>query len=110
MIRFADGSTGTIFYSSLGEPSAPKEYIEVLADNRVIRLDDFRRLTVTAHGKTSTSKAAHDKGQSALVAAFLAATRRATPAPIPLGDLVAVTKTTFAIEEALRIGQPIELA
>jgi polar amino acid transport system substrate-binding protein len=110
LIRFADGSTGTIVYSSLGEPSAPKEYIEVLADNRVIRLDDFRRLTVTAHGKTSTSKAAHDKGQSALVAAFLAATRRATPAPIPLGDLVAVTKTTFAIEEALRIGQPIELA
>jgi predicted dehydrogenase/threonine dehydrogenase-like Zn-dependent dehydrogenase len=110
LIRFADGSTGTIVYSSLGEPSAPKEYLEILADSRVVRLDDFRRLTVTAHGKTSTSKATHDKGQSALVAAFLAATRRATPAPIPLADLVAVTKTTFAIEEALRTGQPIELA
>ena len=110
LIRFADGSTGTIVYSSLGEPSAPKEYIEVLADSRVVRLDDFRRLTVTAHGKTSTSKATHDKGQSALVAAFLAATRHATPAPIPLADLAAVTKATFAIEEALRVGQPVELA
>lgn len=104
LIRFADGSTGTIVYSSLGDPTVPKEYIEVFATGRVIQLDDFRRLTVTAKGKSKMEKAAQDKGQNALIAAFLAATRGERAPPIPLAEIVAVTDATFAIEEALRTG------
>ena len=104
LLRFADGSTGTIVYSSLGEPSLPKEYVEVFAAGRVVQLDDFTRLTVTSSGKSRTTKAAQDKGQRGLVAAFLAATRGEAPAPIPLDELVAVTDATFAIEAALQTG------
>ena len=109
LLRFADGSIGTIVYSSLGDPGVPKEYIEVFADGRVVRLDDFRHLTVTARGKSTTTKAGQDKGQNGLVAAFLAATRRDAPPPIPLADLVAVTEATFAIEESLRLGAPVRI-
>jgi predicted dehydrogenase/threonine dehydrogenase-like Zn-dependent dehydrogenase len=105
LIRMADGSTGTIVYSSLGDPSAPKEYLEVLADGRVIRLDDFRRLTVTARGRTRVHKhARQDKGQRGLVSAFLNAARAGGEPPIPLHELAAVTEATFAIEEAVRGG------
>jgi polar amino acid transport system substrate-binding protein len=107
LLRFADGSTGTIVYSSLGDPSVPKEYIEVLAEGRVVRLDDFRHLTVAARGKARTTRAARDKGQNGLVAAFLAATRGSGPAPIPLAELIAVTEATFAVEESLRLGAPV---
>jgi predicted dehydrogenase/threonine dehydrogenase-like Zn-dependent dehydrogenase len=110
IISFADGSTGTIVYSSLGDPSVAKEYIEVFASGRVIRLDDFRQLGITARGKTSTSKAGQDKGQSALVAAFLGAARGQGPVPIPLKDLIAVTEVTFAIQEALRVGRGVALS
>ena len=41
IIRFADGSVGTIVYSSLGDPSLPKEYLEVFASGRAVALDDF---------------------------------------------------------------------
>lgn len=109
LIKFADGSTGTIVYSSLGDPSVPKEMIEVFATGRVVQLDDFTRLTVTARGKAKVSKAAQDKGQAALVSAFLAAARGKTEPPIPLAELAAVTEATFAIEDALRTGAVVAL-
>jgi predicted dehydrogenase/NADPH:quinone reductase-like Zn-dependent oxidoreductase len=102
LLRFADGSTGTIVYSSLGNPSVPKEYVEVFASGRVVQLDDFRRLTITRGDKTTVAKSGQDKGQAALVTAFLAAARGRKAAPIPLAELEAVTAATFAIEDALR--------
>ncbi len=102
ILRFADGSVGTIIYSSLGDPSLPKEYLEAFASGRAVTLDDFNTLTIHAGGKAKSVKAAQDKGQAALVAAFLDAARGKAPAPIPLAELDAVSRATIAIEEALR--------
>ena len=106
LLRFADGSVGTIIYSSLGDPSLPKEYLEAFGAGRAITLDDFTELTIHADGKAKTIKARQDKGQAKLVAAFLDAARGKGPAPIPLEELGAVSRATIAIEEALR-GQPV---
>ena len=105
VIRFADGSVGTIVYSSLGDPGLPKEYLEVFAGGRAVILEDFHKLTVHSGGKVKTTKAAQDKGQSALVAAFLDAARGKGEAPIPLDEIGAVSHATIAIEEALRAGE-----
>lgn len=102
IVKFADGSAGTIVYTSLGDPGAPKEYVEAFADGRVIRLDDYIGLTVDAGGRRKATKGALDKGQAQLVAAFLAAARGRGPAPIPLAEIEAVSFATLAIEEALR--------
>ena len=102
ILRFADGSVGTIVYSSLGDPSLPKEYLEAFANGRVIRLDDFHALTIHAGGKTRVEKGKQDKGQAQLVHAFLEAARGRGAAPIPLAELEAVSSATLAIEEALR--------
>ena len=109
LLRFADGSTGAIVYSSVGDPAVSKEYIEAFATGRVIQLDDFRELTVTVGGKTKSIKDNQDKGQQALVKAFIAASRGEGPAPVPLAELAAVTETTFAIEDSLRFGSAIAL-
>ena len=110
IIRFADGSVGTIVYSSLGDPSLPKEYLEAFAAGRAVTLDDFNTLTIHAGGKAKTVKAAQDKGQAALVAAFLAAARGKAPAPIPLDEIEAVSRATLAIEEALRATTAVSAA
>nr|WP_246734132.1 bi-domain-containing oxidoreductase [Oharaeibacter diazotrophicus] len=104
LLRFADGSTGTIVYSPVGDASAPKEYLEVMADGVVARLDDFTRLTLHVDGRTRTVKGRQDKGQAGLVAAFLKAVRTGGPAPIPFDEIEAVSRATIAIEEALRHG------
>ena len=109
LLRFADGSTGTVIYSSVGDAAVPKEYIEAFASGRVIQLDDFRELIITAGGKATTVKSAQDKGQAALVQAFVTAARGEGPAPIPVEELATVTSATFAIEDALRAGAPCVL-
>lgn len=107
LLRFADGSTGTILYSSVGDHSVPKEYLEVFAAGTVVQMEDFTRLTLTTGGKATTTKGNQDKGQKAMVKAFVEATRGGAAAPIPLAELVAVTEATFAIEESLRRGGAI---
>jgi predicted dehydrogenase len=106
ILSFADGSIGTIIYSSLGDPSVPKEYLEVFTEGRVARMEDFRTLSLTRNGKTvKTTAGTQDKGQAAMMAAFLGAVQGTNPPPIPLSDIVAVSHATIAIEAALR-GEP----
>ena len=103
ILRFADGSVGTIVYSSLGDPSLPKEYLEAFANGRVVRLDDFTELTIHAGGKTARRRRpSRTKGRRDSSRRF--STRRAVArsAPIPLDEIEAVTLATLAIEEALR--------
>jgi polar amino acid transport system substrate-binding protein len=107
LLRFADGSTGTIVYSSVGDPMVPKENLEVFAARTVVQMEDFTRLTITSGGKATTTKGNQDKGQKSMIKAFVEATRDGCIAPIPLTEMVAVTEATFAIEEALRRGGPI---
>ncbi|ATQ66584.1 MULTISPECIES: bi-domain-containing oxidoreductase [Methylosinus] len=102
LLRFADGSTGAIVYSSLGDPAVPKERIEIFAAGRVVQLDDFTRLDITRGGRRRRVKAAQDKGQRALARAFIEATRGRGAPPIPLAELIAVSEATLAIEEAVR--------
>jgi predicted dehydrogenase/threonine dehydrogenase-like Zn-dependent dehydrogenase len=101
-IRFADGSIGSLTYTSLGDKSVPKEYLEVFTDGVVIALNDYRSMDITRHGKKTRHKlASQDKGQNAMLAAFLSAVQNGDTSPISIAELAAVTETTFAIEEAL---------
>ena len=102
LLAFADGSTGTILYSSLGDPAAPKEYVEVFARDKTLRLEDFSELTAHVAGKARKRSAKQDKGQTGLVSAFLAAAREGAKPPIPLDEIEAVSRMTIVIEEALR--------
>jgi predicted dehydrogenase len=96
LISFANGSTGTILYSSLGDTAIPKESIEGFATGLVIQIDDFRRLAITRGGRTSETKSsAQDKGQAGLLEAFLKAARKGAPAPMSLDELCAVSAATL---------------
>lgn len=109
LMRFADGSTGNVVYSSLGDPSVPKEYIEVFTGGTVVQIEDFSGLVIASAGKRKRSKAAQDKGQSAMVAALFDAVREGAQSPIALDELIAATEATFAIEQSLRTGRPVVL-
>lgn len=105
ILRFADGSVGTILYASVGDASVPKEQIEAFGRGVVVRIDDFRKLHVTRGGKTQTTSAsAQDKGQASLVGAFLAAARSGKPAPIALDTLVAVSAATLQLANSGNAG------
>ena len=101
-LSFADGSMGTIHYFANGSASFPKERIEVFTANRVLQLDNFRRLR--GFGWTTFKKQnlwRQDKGQLACVSRFLQAIETGVPA-ISVKDLFSVAKVTIEIDKALR--------
>lgn len=102
-IAFANGSIGTIVYSSLGDPSFPKEYLEAFAAGSIVIIDDYRRMTITSGGKTrSYRNFRQDKGHRACVEAFMRTVREGGPPAISFEELEAVTRATFDIEASLR--------
>ena len=102
-LRFADGSLGTILYLANGSKAFPKERLEVFAAGRVLQLDNFRRLTGFGWpGFTKMNLWQQDKGQAACTAAFVNALKAGGASPIPLGELVEVSRISIQIEEALR--------
>ncbi len=103
-IAFSGGSVATIAYHAMGDPSLPKERIEVVRGDRCATIDDFRSVTLSRGGTTSRSKTPADKGHRAEAEAFVAAVRSGRP-PVAYEDLLAVTRATFAARVALGSGR-----
>lgn len=112
VLRYPDGSTATISYVTTGAPGFPKETLDLVADGKVLRLDDFVRASVYARKKWVSSRLpkARDKGQNAELAAFIKAVRTGGPMPVPLESLVATTAATLAVQAGLAGGAPVTLA
>ena len=110
VIRFSDGSIGSLNYFANGDRSLPKERIEAFAGSRTAVLDDFRSLELRHDGKQRTiRKSGQDKGFDAEIEAFLTALQRGTPMPISLESQLLTTRTTFAIDESMRTGKAVSL-
>lgn len=112
VLRYPDGSTATISYVTTGSPGFPKETLDLVADGKVLRLDDFVRASVYGHKRWVSSRLpqARDKGQNAELAAFIKAVRTGGPMPVPLESLVATTAATLAVQTGLVSGAPVTLA
>jgi predicted dehydrogenase len=112
VLRYPDGSTAAISYVTTGAPGFPKETLDLVADGKVLRLDDFVRASVYGRKKWVSSRLpkARDKGQNAELAAFIKAVRTGGPMPVPLESLVATTAATLAVQSGLAGGAPVTLA
>ncbi|MEU5431873.1 bi-domain-containing oxidoreductase [Streptomyces sp. NPDC020719] len=111
VLRYPDGSTATVSYVTTGAPGFPKETLDLVADGKVLRLDDFVRASVHGPEKWVSSRLpkARDKGQNAELAAFIRAVRTGGPMPVPLQSLVATTAATLAVQTGLVSGAPVTL-
>jgi predicted dehydrogenase/threonine dehydrogenase-like Zn-dependent dehydrogenase len=106
-IELIDGSVGTIQYLSTGDPSFPKEHIEIFGRGSVAVIDDFKTLTMSRGGKRRLlRRREQDKGHREELRAFVAALREGRESPIPFEDALWATLVTFQTVEALRAGQP----
>ena len=98
-LQFDDGSLGTIHYWSNGDASAPKERLEIYGAGRIAVLDNFRRLDLSANGRTKTHRARNQqKGFSEEAHAFIKGCRSGVP-PITVESLIDTTLVTFLATE-----------
>jgi predicted dehydrogenase/threonine dehydrogenase-like Zn-dependent dehydrogenase len=111
LLRYADGSTAAISYVTSGSTAFPKETLDVLADGRVLKFDDFTRASVYSKKRWSSSRIpkGRDKGQRAEVEAFVTALTTGVAMPISVGSLVATTLATLAVNRSLETGAPVRL-
>jgi len=110
-LRYSDESVATISYVTDGSPRFPKETLDVSADGRTGRLDNFQRITAwSSKGKTGRrTLTGQDKGQRAQLERFVHAVRTGSATPIPLESLVATTRATLAVGQSVATRQPVTL-
>ena len=95
-LKFADGSTGVIHYLANGHKGFPKERLEVFVGGRVLQLDNFRKLRGWGWAGFSTMNLwRQDKGQVACAKAFVDSVREGKPSPIPLDEILEVSRVTI---------------
>jgi predicted dehydrogenase/threonine dehydrogenase-like Zn-dependent dehydrogenase len=101
-LRFESGSIGTIHYFANGHRSLPKERLDVFCGGKALVLDNFLKLR--GYGWPQFSKLnlwRQNKGQEQCVAAFVDAVAKHLPAPIPLAELLEVSRVTIDIAKVL---------
>lgn len=107
-VTFENGSTGVVAYYANGPKSMPKEYIEVFHNGSSAVINNFKELFFFGKSKYKKKLLNLDKGQKNMVQQFLASIQNGKPL-IPFEEIVAVTKTTFAILESIQIGQVVKI-
>lgn len=109
-LNFSDGSIGSISYIAIGDTTFPKERIELFGEQSVAVIDDFKKCTLTRNGRTQTfGGSKQDKGYRLSVEAFIHALKNQQESPITFSDLIATSRTIFAILESLSTGQPVTI-
>jgi predicted dehydrogenase len=107
-LEFADGSVGQINYFANGTKKYPKETLEVFSQQRVFRLENFRR--VRAFGTLPVpNMGRQDKGHEACITAFVESIRNGGPSPIPFDQIVNTTSATIALVQCLTDGFAVEI-
>ena len=107
-LRFADGSVANLTYTADGSKAMAKERIEVFGGGRSAVIDDFCEATLHV-GDATTSRlrsSRQDKGQKAMLMAWIAGLRTGVPA-LPLDTALSVSAATIAAVESLTVGQAV---
>lgn len=102
-LSFEDGSIGTIHYFANGGKDFPKERIEVFANDAVLQLDNFRRLTGFGwKGFSKMKLSSQDKGQNNCSKAFVNSIKQGTASPIGFDEILEVARVSCQVAKQLR--------
>ena len=101
LLRYANGTNAVINYFANGSKSYAKERVEVFSQERVLVLDNWRKLTGYGFKGFSSMKAGMDKGQKRQFTLLNERIREAVMPLIPFGSILNTTKATFALHYEL---------
>lgn len=99
-LGFGDGSNATIHYLANGSKDFPKERIEVFAGGKVLVCDNFRA-SHEVGGKRRLKTRTQDKGHRDELQAFVSAIRQGGEWPIPLDELLEVSRVAIEMQSAV---------
>lgn len=109
LLRYENGSNAVINYFANGSKSYAKERIEVFSQERVLVLDNWRKLTGYGVKGFSKMKGTMDKGQKMQFALLNERIRVGGSSLIPFESIVNTTRAGFAAIQSLKENKWIEL-
>jgi predicted dehydrogenase len=104
--RFADGSVGNLTYCTIGGKRGGGERVEAFTQGLTVKVEDFKRLTLSTGVRRRRSRWWPDKGYTAQLGAFLAALRAGTPPPVGVRDGTRATLGCLQMLESARTLRP----
>jgi len=99
-MAFENDSTASILYTTLGDNSLAKEYIEGFGNGESATIDNF---------KSGRFNFGQNKGHEQEFRSFVDAILSGEPSLISLEEAVEVTETTFGVYESLQRNDPVEI-
>lgn len=102
LLRYANGTNAVINYFANGSKSYAKERVEVFSQERVLVLDNWRKLTGYGFKGFSSMKAGMDKGQKRQFTLLNERIREGGEPLIPFEGILNTTKATFACITSLK--------
>ena len=110
-LKMADGAIGSVTYVAGGDKRFPRERLEVFGGGTVGIIENFKAATLTRSGRTRRLRhwLGVDRGHEREIERVCSAIRSGGPPPVAFEEYVYTTLATFAAEEALKQGAPIEV-
>lgn len=110
ILKFKDGSIGTIDYIACGNIIFPKERIEIFGDKKVAVIDNFKNgIFIEENKKKQITLKKIDKGHKNALLSFIQAIKKGLPLDIDFKDSILTTMATFKVVESLHKNKPCEI-
>ena len=109
-IKLENGSSASVVYAANGDKSFPRERIEIFRDESVCLIDNFKSMLFTKGGKRKKMKRFNvDRGHQQELTTFFSCIKDGKQMPVDFTEYVFTTLTTFAIEESINRGIPVDI-
>jgi len=109
LLRYENGSNAVINYFANGSKAYAKERVEVFSQQRVLVMENWRKLTGYGFRNFKSMSSAQDKGHANQFRLFVERIQQGGEPLISFADLVNTTQASFAAVESLKQGCWIEL-
>ncbi len=107
-VSFSCGSIASIQYLANGDPSVPKERLEVLCGGSVALIDDFRRLELVRNGQRRRRRfARQEKGHREEIRAFVELAAGGASEVLPPEAVFWSSALTLQTPVSLGLGRPV---
>lgn len=109
LLKYENGSNAVINYFANGSKSYSKERVEVFSQQKVLIMDNWRKLQGYGFSKFKSASSAQDKGHSNQFKMFVERLQQGGEPLIPFADLVNTTRASFAAIESMKQGEWAQL-
>lgn len=104
LVKMENGSTGVVNYFANGAKSYAKERLEVFFQEKVLIMDNFIKTSGYGLKGFSKLKTKLDKGHKSQFGQIVEKIKQGSVELIPYGELINITKASFAAIESLKEG------